>query len=63
MRIVIHVLHNNSILFLENVIVFTSQELVLPLTLAARNFEGLRRWDDPLVTASFLGLVYTVIFR
>ncbi|KAL0412731.1 UNVERIFIED_CONTAM: hypothetical protein Sradi_1474800 [Sesamum radiatum] len=38
-------------------------ELVLPLTLTARNFERLRRWDDPLVTASFLALVYTLIFR
>ncbi|GFP87118.1 hypothetical protein PHJA_000855500 [Phtheirospermum japonicum] len=39
------------------------KELVLPLTITARNFERLRRWDDPLVTASFLGLVYTLIFR
>ncbi|KAL0387196.1 UNVERIFIED_CONTAM: hypothetical protein Sradi_2601400 [Sesamum radiatum] len=39
------------------------KELVLPLTLTARNFERLRRWDDPLVTASFLALVYTLIFR
>ncbi|XP_057803468.1 uncharacterized protein LOC131018773 isoform X2 [Salvia miltiorrhiza] len=39
------------------------KELVLPLTLTAKNFERLRRWDDPLVTASFLGLVYTLIFR
>lgn len=39
------------------------KELVLPLTLTARNFERLRRWDDPLVTASFLGLVYTLIYR
>ncbi|KAG8364083.1 hypothetical protein BUALT_Bualt19G0089400 [Buddleja alternifolia] len=39
------------------------KELVLPLTVTARNFERLRRWDDPLVTASFLGLVYTLIFR
>lgn len=39
------------------------KELVLPLTITARNFERLRHWDDPLVTASFLGLVYTLIFR
>ncbi|PIN09646.1 hypothetical protein CDL12_17776 [Handroanthus impetiginosus] len=39
------------------------KELVLPLTVTARNFERLRRWDDPLVTASFLGLLYTLIFR
>ncbi|XP_073273567.1 uncharacterized protein [Primulina huaijiensis] len=39
------------------------KELVLPLTCSARSFERLRRWDDPLVTASFLGLVSTLIFR
>ncbi|GER30446.1 hypothetical protein STAS_06376 [Striga asiatica] len=39
------------------------KELVLPLTLTARNFERLRRWEDPLVTTSFLALVYTLIFR
>ncbi|KAL6501260.1 hypothetical protein OROHE_024907 [Orobanche hederae] len=39
------------------------KELVLPLTIIARNFESLRRWDDPLVTASFLALIYTLIFR
>ncbi|CAA0812434.1 Plant protein of unknown function (DUF639 [Striga hermonthica] len=39
------------------------KELVLPLTLTARNFERLRRWKDPLVTASFLALMYTLIFR
>ncbi|KAK6121028.1 hypothetical protein DH2020_045218 [Rehmannia glutinosa] len=39
------------------------RELVLPLTLTARNFERLRRWDDPLVTASFLALTHTLIFR
>ncbi|KAL3843707.1 hypothetical protein ACJIZ3_001110 [Penstemon smallii] len=39
------------------------KELVLPLTLTARSFEKLRRWDDPRVTASFLALLYTLIFR
>ncbi|KAL8553654.1 hypothetical protein ACS0TY_002094 [Phlomoides rotata] len=39
------------------------KELALPLTVTAKNFERLRCWDDPLVTASFLGLVYTLIFR
>lgn len=39
------------------------KELVLPLTCTARSFERLRRWDDPLVTASFLGLVSILIFR
>ncbi|XP_073145489.1 uncharacterized protein [Henckelia pumila] len=39
------------------------KELVLPLTSSARSFERLRRWDDPLVTASFLGLISTLIFR
>lgn len=39
------------------------KELVLPLTCTARSFERLIRWDDPLVTASFLGLVSTLIFR
>ncbi|KAL6560704.1 hypothetical protein OROGR_004263 [Orobanche gracilis] len=39
------------------------KELVLPLTITARNFESLKRWDDPLVTASFLALIYTLIFR
>ncbi|KZV22729.1 hypothetical protein F511_05361 [Dorcoceras hygrometricum] len=39
------------------------KELLFPLTCTARSFERLRRWDDPLVTASFLGLVSTLIFR
>ncbi|XP_051132829.1 uncharacterized protein LOC127252614 isoform X2 [Andrographis paniculata] len=39
------------------------KELILPMTIMARNFERLRRWDDPFVTASFLALLYTVIFR
>ncbi|KAK6121178.1 hypothetical protein DH2020_045099 [Rehmannia glutinosa] len=50
-------------IFFKYVIVLPFQELVLPLTLTARNFERLRRWDDPLVTASFLALTYTLIFR
>ncbi|KAL7125072.1 hypothetical protein ABFS83_14G091200 [Erythranthe nasuta] len=39
------------------------KELVLPLTLTAKNFDKLRQWDDPLVTGSFLAFVYTLIFR
>lgn len=39
------------------------KELVLPMTITIRNFERLRHWDDPLVTASFLALVNTLIFR
>ncbi|KAL3651601.1 hypothetical protein CASFOL_004603 [Castilleja foliolosa] len=39
------------------------KELVLPVTIIAKNLERLRRWEDPLVTTSFLGLVYTLIFR
>lgn len=39
------------------------KELVLPLTIVAKNFETLRHWEEPLVTASFLGVLYTIIFR
>ncbi|KAL2460491.1 Plant protein of unknown function (DUF639) [Abeliophyllum distichum] len=39
------------------------KELVLPMTITVRNFERLRHWDDPLVTATFLALVNTLIFR
>ncbi|KAI3815417.1 hypothetical protein L1987_15084 [Smallanthus sonchifolius] len=39
------------------------KELVLPLTMAAKSFEKLRRWEEPLLTASFLAFVYALIFR
>ncbi|CDO97535.1 unnamed protein product [Coffea canephora] len=39
------------------------KELILPLTIMANNFERLRRWEEPLVTTSFLVFVYTIIFR
>lgn len=39
------------------------KELVLPLTIIARNFEKLRRWEEPLMTISILALTYTIILR
>lgn len=39
------------------------KELVFPLTVAAKNFEKLKRWEEPHLTASFLAFVYAVIFR
>ncbi|KAG9141870.1 hypothetical protein Leryth_013988 [Lithospermum erythrorhizon] len=39
------------------------KELVLPLSVVAKNIEKLRRWEDPLLTASFLAVTYTLIFR
>ncbi|CAN4108072.1 unnamed protein product [Withania somnifera] len=39
------------------------KELVFPLTVMVKNFEKLRHWEDPLLTASFLALAYTIIFR
>ncbi|XWS67586.1 hypothetical protein CRYUN_Cryun04dG0018600 [Craigia yunnanensis] len=39
------------------------KELILPLTITARNFEKLRRWEEPHLTLSFLAFVYTIIFR
>nr|GMC87817.1 uncharacterized protein LOC109167177 [Ipomoea batatas] len=39
------------------------KELMLPLVITASNFEKLRRWEDPPLTASCLALVYTLIFR
>lgn len=39
------------------------KELVLPVTIIARNFEKLRRWEEPLMTISILALMYTIIFR
>ncbi|XP_023730576.1 uncharacterized protein LOC111878302 isoform X2 [Lactuca sativa] len=39
------------------------KELLLPLTMAAKSFEKLRRWEEPYLTASFLAFSYTLIFR
>ncbi|XP_055816245.1 uncharacterized protein LOC129885829 isoform X4 [Solanum dulcamara] len=39
------------------------KELVFPLTIMVKNFEKLRHWEDPLLTASSLALAYTIIFR
>ncbi|CAN4110653.1 unnamed protein product [Withania somnifera] len=39
------------------------KELIFPLTVMIKNFEKLRHWEDPLLTASFLALAYTIIFR
>ncbi|XP_060167723.1 uncharacterized protein LOC132598713 isoform X2 [Lycium barbarum] len=39
------------------------KELVFPLTVMVKNFEKLRHWEDPLLTASSLALAYTIIFR
>ncbi|XP_044488429.1 uncharacterized protein LOC123213132 isoform X3 [Mangifera indica] len=39
------------------------KELMLPLTLTAKQFEKLRRWEEPHLTISFLAFAYTIIFR
>ncbi|KAM7474630.1 hypothetical protein LguiB_021873 [Lonicera macranthoides] len=39
------------------------KELLLPLTVIAKNFDKLRRWEEPHLTASFLAFAYTIIFR
>ncbi|PON59194.1 hypothetical protein PanWU01x14_161210 [Parasponia andersonii] len=39
------------------------KELLLPLTVGAKNFEKLRRWEEPHLTVSFLTFAYAVIFR
>ncbi|KAE8672900.1 Plastid-lipid associated protein PAP / fibrillin family protein isoform 1 [Hibiscus syriacus] len=39
------------------------KELLLPFTITARNFDKLRRWEEPHLTVSFLAFVYTIIFR
>ncbi|KAG4209602.1 hypothetical protein ERO13_A03G211100v2 [Gossypium hirsutum] len=39
------------------------KELLLPFTITARNFEKLRRWEEPHLTLSFLAFAYTIIFR
>ncbi|KAG8650216.1 hypothetical protein MANES_07G014700v8 [Manihot esculenta] len=38
------------------------KELILPLTMAAKNFGKLRRWEEPHLTISFLAFAYSVIF-
>ncbi|KAJ7968089.1 DUF639 family protein [Quillaja saponaria] len=39
------------------------KELLCPFAISARNFEKLRRWEEPHLTVSFLALAYTIIFR
>ncbi|XP_076959720.1 uncharacterized protein LOC143635874 isoform X2 [Bidens hawaiensis] len=39
------------------------KELVLPLAVVAKNFEKLRRWEEPHLTVSFLAFVYSLIYR
>ncbi|XP_059448210.1 uncharacterized protein LOC132179465 isoform X3 [Corylus avellana] len=39
------------------------KELMLPLAMALKNFEKLRRWEEPHLTVSFLVFAYTIIFR
>ncbi|KAF9690208.1 hypothetical protein SADUNF_Sadunf01G0171700 [Salix dunnii] len=39
------------------------KELMLPLTMIAKNFERLRRWEEPHLTISFLAFSYLIIFR
>ncbi|KAJ0077940.1 hypothetical protein Patl1_36886 [Pistacia atlantica] len=39
------------------------KELMLPLTLTAKKFEQLRRWEEPHLTISFLAFAYAIIFR
>ncbi|KAK9286580.1 hypothetical protein L1049_014979 [Liquidambar formosana] len=39
------------------------KELMLPLSVIAKNFEKLRCWEEPQLTVSFLAFAYTIIFR
>ncbi|KAI3497482.1 hypothetical protein L1887_40117 [Cichorium endivia] len=39
------------------------KELILPLTIIAKNFGKLRCWEEPHLTVSFLAFVYGLIFR
>ncbi|KAJ9552250.1 hypothetical protein OSB04_016295 [Centaurea solstitialis] len=39
------------------------KELILPLTVIAKNFGKLRRWEEPYLTISFLAFVYALVFR
>lgn len=36
---------------------------MVPFTITAKNFEKLRRWEEPYLTVSFLAFAYTIIFR
>ncbi|XP_022156958.1 uncharacterized protein LOC111023786 isoform X2 [Momordica charantia] len=39
------------------------KELILPVTMIAKGFNKLRRWEEPYLTVSFLAVAYTIIFR
>nr|XP_043624074.1 uncharacterized protein LOC122595713 [Erigeron canadensis] len=39
------------------------KELLLPLTMTVKSFEKLRRWEEPHLTASFLTIMYALIYR
>ncbi|XP_050937404.1 uncharacterized protein LOC103487477 isoform X1 [Cucumis melo] len=39
------------------------KELLLPVTMIAKTFEKLRRWEQPHLSISFLAVSYTIIFR
>ncbi|KAL9448283.1 hypothetical protein AB3S75_015705 [Citrus x aurantiifolia] len=39
------------------------KELLLPLSITVKNFEKLKRWEEPPLTVSFLVFAYTIIFR
>ncbi|XP_031739971.1 uncharacterized protein LOC101209123 isoform X2 [Cucumis sativus] len=39
------------------------KELLLPVTIIAKTFEKLRRWEQPHLSISFLAVAYTIIFR
>ncbi|CAN0878953.1 hypothetical protein LINGRAHAP2_LOCUS12753 [Linum grandiflorum] len=39
------------------------KELILPLSMTAKNFEKLKRWEEPHLTVSFLAFAYSIIFR
>ncbi|XP_038887912.1 uncharacterized protein LOC120077886 isoform X2 [Benincasa hispida] len=39
------------------------KELLLPVTMIAKSFEKLRRWEEPHLTISFIAVAYTIIFR
>ncbi|CAN1324882.1 hypothetical protein LINPERPRIM_LOCUS33275 [Linum perenne] len=39
------------------------KELILPLSMTAKNFQKLKRWEEPYLTISFLAFSYSMIFR
>ncbi|CAL1352660.1 unnamed protein product [Linum trigynum] len=39
------------------------KELILPLSVTAKNFQKLMRWEEPHLTISFLAFAYSIIFR